>query len=391
MQYRKFNKLNWNVSSLGFGCMRLPTTDGNPMSGNIDEEKAIEMIRYAIDQGVNYVDTAYPYHKGNSETVVGKALEEGYREKVKLATKSPTWLIKKPEDFDTYLNEQLTKLQTDHIDFYLLHNLTENTWTNVILKLNLLDKAEEAIKDGRIKHIGFSFHDDYNCFEKIVDGYDKWDFCQIQYNYMDTENQAGTKGLKYAAEKGLPVIVMEPLLGGKLANPPKSILDIFKGDTKGRSPVDWALQWLWNQPEVSLVLSGMSNMEQTMENIHYANGSGINALSNEELQLIDCVQEKYRERTAIPCTGCNYCMPCPSNVEIPSVFELYNYGYMHEDVKDVRGAYARQIKEKNKGNNCIQCKVCEEKCPQKIRISEWMPRVHGVLGEGMEYEKGKSI
>ena len=219
MQYRKFGKLDWQASALGFGSMRLPTLDGNPMSQNIDEKESIHMMRYAIDAGVNYVDTAYPYHGGNSEIVVGKALQDGYLQKVKLATKSPLWSVKESQDFDKFLNEQLKKLQTDHIDFYLFHGLDKQKW-DLVLNLNLLEKAEAAIKDGRIGHIGFSFHDQYDTFREIIDGYPDWSFCQIQYNYMDTDNQAGMLGLYDAAARGLAVIVMEPMLGGKLANPP---------------------------------------------------------------------------------------------------------------------------------------------------------------------------
>ena len=387
MQYRKFGSLDWKVSALGFGCMRLPTADGNPMSGNINEAEAIRMLRYAVDQGVNYIDTAYPYHGGNSEIIVGKALSGGYRKKVKLATKSPVWFIKESADFDKYLDEQLKKLQTEYIDFYLLHGLGKSTWYDVVLKLDLLKKAESAVKDGRIRHLGFSFHDSFEVFKEIVDGYDKWDFCQIQYNYMDIEHQAGTRGLKYAASKGLAVVVMEPLLGGKLANPPQTVLDIFEGYDNKQSPADWALQWVWNQPEVSLLLSGMSSMEQVKQNIDSASASGSDVLSLEELEMIEKVRAGYLQRTAITCTGCNYCMPCPNNVEIPRIFKLYNDGFMHDDVRTSRVGYERFVPENNQADKCIQCKKCEEKCPQKLPIGEWMPKAHAVLGEGRSYEK----
>jgi predicted aldo/keto reductase-like oxidoreductase len=382
MQYRKFGNLDWKVSALGLGCMRLPTKGGgsNPMSGDIEENRAIGMIRYAIDRGVNYLDTAYTYHGGNSEVLLGKALKDGYRERVRIATKSPVWRIKKPEDFDAMLNEQLERLQTNQIDFYLLHSLRRKTWNEYVLKYDLLSKAEEAKKDGRIKYIGFSFHDDYDCFKTIVDGYDKWDFCQIQYNYLDTENQAGTKGLKYAASKGLPVVIMEPLLGGKLARPPKSIREIIDEYFIKRSPVDWALQWLWNQPEVSVVLSGMSDLDQIKENIGYAGQSGINTLGEKEHDLIKKIVERYKGRIAVPCTACNYCMPCPNSVDIPSIFEIYNSSSMHEDIDGARNLYLRNINEENRADKCIQCRICEEKCPQKISISEWMPKAQELLG-----------
>jgi len=382
VQFRKFGKLDWNVSALGFGCMRLPTTDGIPLSGNINEGESIRMIRFAIDNGVNYIDTAYPYHGRNGEIVVGKALKEGYRKKVKLATKSPVWLLNKAEDFDSCLNEQLKKLQTDHIDFYLLHGLDKLRWDSVILKLGILKKAESAIRDGRIGRLGFSFHDTCDSFKEIIDGYDRWVLCQIQYNYMDTENQAGTKGLQYAASKGMAVVVMEPLLGGRLANPPQPVQALFDSFKKQRSPSDWALQWVWNQPEVSLVLSGMSSMKQVEENIRSADLSGVGSFGAEEAHLIECVREKFKERAAIPCTKCGYCMPCPSGVNIPRNFELYNDAVMYDDPGAPRMTYTRFFDEKERANVCIQCRICEEKCPQKIVISELLSQVHAVLGEG---------
>ena len=382
MQYRKFGKLDWQVSALGFGCMRLPTTDGNPMSGNIHEDEATRMIRDAIDHGVNYVDTAYPYHGGNSELVLGKALRDGYREKVKLATKSPVWLIRQAADFDRYLAEQLTKLRTDRIDFYLFHALGRERWQQTVLRYDLLERAEKAIRDGRIGHLGFSFHDRYDSFPEIVAGYDQWTFCQLQYNYMDTANQAGTKGLQYAAAKGLAVIVMEPLLGGKLANPPQAVREIFDRSGIKRSPAEWALQWVWNQPEVSLLLSGMSSMGQVTENLDSAGRSSSGSFGAEELQLIEEVRRKYQERTTIPCTGCSYCLPCPNGVNIPRIFSMYNDGFKHEDLQAARSAYGRFLPENERAGACIQCKGCEEKCPQKIPISEWLTKARAVLEAG---------
>ncbi len=243
-----------------------------------------------------------------------------------------------------------------------------------------MEQAERALRDGRIHHLGFSFHDQYQSFPMIIDGYDHWDFCQIQYNYMDTANQAGTKGLQDAASKGLAVVIMEPLLGGKLANLPKLIRDIFE-QSGAKSPADYALQWVWNQPEVTLLLSGMSSMDQVKENIDSANRSGINSLNSQELQLIEEARKRYQERTAIPCTGCSYCLPCPNGVNIPRVFSLYNEGFVHEDMPTTRAVYSKFLDEKERAGVCIQCRICEEKCPQKIPISEWMPKAHAVLGE----------
>ena len=379
MEYRRFGKLEWKTSALGFGCMRLPTKDRKPMSAKIEQDRATRMIRYAIDHGVNYIDTAYPYHGGKSEAFVGRVLSCGYRDRVKLATKSPVWLIKRASDFDKYLNEQLKRLRTDHIDFYLFHALNGKEWDNIVLKKGLLERAERARDSGKITYLGFSFHDKFSAFKKIVDGHDRWDFCQIQYNYMDTDNQAGTKGLKYAASKGLGVVVMEPLLGGRLANPPKNILTIMNADKKKRTPPDLALQWVWNQPEVSLVLSGMNTFRQVTDNIRSASDSGAGSLGMRDLQLIDRVKKRYREMVPIPCTECSYCMPCPNGVDIPRNFEVYNNGHIHEDMRTARNTYERFVPEKQRASACVQCKKCERKCPQKIRISEWMPKVHAEL------------
>ncbi|MCJ7703359.1 MAG: aldo/keto reductase, partial [Anaerolineales bacterium] len=329
MQYRKFGQVDWKSSALGFGAMRLPIQDDD--SSKIDEAQAKDMVRFAIDQGVNYIDTAYPYHGGQSEIFIGKVLKDGYRDKVKLASKLPCWLVKSTEDFDIYLNEQLEKLQTDHIDFYLLHGLNKSRWDEM-KELDILTRAENAIQDGRIKYLGFSFHDDFDAFVSIVDGYDQWTFCQIQYNYMDTKNQAGTRGLRYAASKGLAIVIMEPILGGQLVNPPQPVMDLWNTAETKRSAADWALQWLWDQPEVSVVLSGMSTMQQVDENTISAGKSGINSLTQDNLDLFEQIREKYQELSPIPCTKCNYCLPCPNGVNIPRNFDFYNQGIMYDKV-----------------------------------------------------------
>ena len=380
MQYRNFGKLDWKVSALGFGCMRFPTTDGDRLSPNIIEAEAIGMVRHAIDNGVNYLDTAYPYHSGQSEVLVGKALQDGYREQVKLATKLPVWMVKSPADLDKLLAEQLQRLQTDHIDFYLLHALNKHRWRDIVLKHDLLAKAAEAVADGRIRHLGFSFHDDYAGFEEIVNGSEMWSFCQIQYNYMDIENQAGTRGLRLAAAKGLAVVAMEPLLGGRLVDPPKDICEAMAGFPVRRSPAEWALEWLWDQPEVSVVLSGMSAMEQVDENLRIADSARVGAFTAPEHELIAGVREKYKARTVVPCTRCGYCMPCPNGVDIPGNFDFFNYAHLFDDVKGARFRYSVFLPEEHRSSACIECHECEEKCPQKIEISEWMPKVTALLG-----------
>jgi len=375
MKYRKFGKLDFQVSALGFGCMRLPTKDNKPQSGDIDEKEAIRLIRHAVDRGVNYIDTAYPYHNGNSEIVAGKALLDGYRGKVKLATKSPQWLINAPEDFDKFLKEQLKKLQTDHIDFYLLHALGKESWENKVLKFGLLEKAEQALRDGRIRHLGFSFHDAPEAFKPIVDGYDKWDFCQIQYNYMDVNNQAGKAGLEYAASKGLAVVVMEPLLGGRLAALPADIKKIFDECSPQKTPAQLALQWLWAQSQVSTLLSGMNSMAQLEENLEAAEKLSVIPLSQKEIESIESVRAAFKKRAAIPCTKCGYCMPCPSDVDIPGVIEVYNNGIIYNDMATSRFVYERFFPEADRASACAQCGVCEEKCPQGLKISKLMPMI----------------
>ena len=379
MQYRRFGRLDWKVSALGFGCMRFPTLDGDRLSPNIDQAEALRMVRHAIDSGVNYIDTAYPYHGGQSEVVVGKALKDGYREKVRLATKLPVFLVQSTGDFDRFLNQQLEKLQTSYIDFYLLHALSGSRWRDIVLKHDILAQAAAALADGRIRHLGFSFHDEYESFEEIVNGSDLWSFCQIQYNYMDAENQAGTRGLKLAASKGLAVVIMEPLMGGRLADPPKDILAAMESFPARRTAVEWALQWLWDQPEVSVVLSGMSTITQVEENLRFADNSRIQAFGPAEQALIAEVRERYRERTAIPCSRCNYCMPCPNGVYIPANFEFFNYARLYDDVAGARFKYKVFLTEEQRSGACIDCGVCADLCPQKIPIGEWMPKVSALL------------
>ncbi|MEW5747818.1 MAG: aldo/keto reductase [Candidatus Thermoplasmatota archaeon] len=388
MQYRDFGKTGWKVSALGFGAMRLPTVGDQPMTKRIREAEAIGMIRHAIDRGVNYVDTAYGYHEKKGEVIVGKALRGGYRDRVRIATKSPVWLIEKKTDFDRLLATQLRRLRTDHIDFYLFHALNGDAWEKTVLKHGLLKRAEKAIADGRIGGIGFSFHDDLKAFKKIVDGYDGWALAQIQYNYLDTQNQAGTKGLRYAASKGIPVVVMEPLLGGRLANPPRQIRDALRLRGRRVVPFELALKWVWDQPEVATVLSGMSTMNQVRGNLRAAGRSGVGELRAGERRLIERVTKMYRSMAVIPCTKCNYCMPCPHGIAIPTNFEEYNDAYVHNDLGNARRTYERFFNPKKRASACKHCRECEKKCPQKLPISSLMAEVHRVLGEGKPFDPG---
>jgi len=378
MQYRTFGKLDWKPSALGFGAMRLPILGDD--AAQIDEELTTRMIRTAIDAGVNYVDTAWPYHRGQSEPVVGRALREGYRERVRLATKMPVWLTEKREDFDHYLNEQLKRLQTDRIDFYLLHGLNKDRWP-VLRNLDVFDWAEQAKADGRIGHLGFSFHDDLSTFKEIVDAGD-WAFCQIMYNYMDIGFQAGREGLHYAAEKGLAVVIMEPLRGGQLTQtPPGPVATLWAEASAERSPADWALQWLWNQPEVSLCLSGMSAMKHVEENLASADRARVGSLTPEELALVDRVRDAYRALSPIPCTSCRYCMPCPNGVAIPRIFTIYNDLKMYGDERRARMGYNHFMKPEERADRCVECGVCESACPQQIKIIDWLKKTHSVLAE----------
>jgi len=364
MIYNNFGKQDWKTSILGLGCMRLPVIDGD--SENINEERAIELIRYAIDNGINYIDTAWPYHGGNSEELVGKALSEGYREKVKLATKLYTPGVESIEDCEYYLDKQLERLQTDHIDLYLLHALNRKYWANY-KSVNIIEWLEEKKEEGKIKNIGFSFHDSYDLFEEIIDYYD-WDFCQIQYNYLDTEFQAGKKGLKYAKDKGIAVVVMEPLRGGTLAQtPPSEVENILDKSNNERNAVEWSLQWLWNQEEVDVVLSGMSNMRQLKENIELASKANQNSLDEKEMNLIKKARRKFLDIFPVACTGCNYCIPCPVGVAIPNIFSLYNEAKIYDKYEANKKQYLN-MNEDSRADNCIECGQCEEACPQNLNI-----------------------
>ena len=312
--------LDWQVSALGFGCMRLPPRKINRLRAETD--KSIDVIRYGIDLGINYLDTAWPYHLGDSEKILGKALKDGYRERVHLVTKLPMFMVTNSDQFDSYLKTQMKRLQTDYLDAYLFHAVNQGNFEK-IKKLGLIKKMENAKKEGLIRSIGFSFHDTLPVYKEIIDYY-PWDITQIQNNYMDTGVQATTEGLSYAHSKGIAVVVMEPLKGGTLVNPPQEALDIINSAEKKRTPADWALQFLWNKPEISVVLSGMNTKKMIQENCESANNSGINSLTAQELKVIESLTEEFRKKIVVPCTACSYCMPCPKGVNIPQNFACLN-------------------------------------------------------------------
>lgn len=380
MEYRKFSKFEKPVSLFGIGCMRLPTIKKRDNSV-VDEAEAIKMIRYGIDNGVNYIDTAYPYHGGESELIVGKALSDGYREKVFLATKSPIWLVKEYSDFERLLDEQLQKLKTDYIDFYLLHALNKDRWEK-IKALNVFEFLEKAKASGKINHICFSFHDDYDTFRKIIDGYD-WDMCQIQMNIMDMHEQATVEGLKYAGSKGIPVVIMEPLKGGKLAISATSDIEAIwnKADEK-RTPIEWAFRWLYNFPEIAVILSGVSSFEQLKDNIRIFNDAKANCMTEKELSLVEEVRKVYLDRTKIPCTGCEYCLPCPQGVLIPHIFNLVNTAFMYNDADGCRNNYKNNFIGKQKdATQCVECGQCEAACPQNISVIGRLKESHQYLSQ----------
>ena len=374
MLYRKMSKTDKKLSILGFGCMRLPQTD----DFTIDEVKATAMVRYAIDRGVNYIDTAYVYHNGESEPFLGRALAEGYRKKVNLATKMPVWDVKSRRDMDRILDEQLKRLNTDHIDFYLLHGLSRSSWNDMV-DLNVGEFFDGAITDGKIRYAGFSFHDNVQVFKEIVDEYN-WTFAQIQYNYMDEEYQSGTKGLDYAAEKGLGIVIMEPLRGGVLARETAETKKLWALGGQSRSAAEWGLRWLWNRPEITVVLSGMSTMQQVKDNLSYANDGKPSSLTINNLEVYEQVKTFYRSRIKIPCTSCRYCQPCMVGVGIPDCFAAFNDAFIYKDTAAAKFSYDTFTVSGGAASQCQDCGVCESLCPQHILIRERLKEVVSLFG-----------
>jgi predicted aldo/keto reductase-like oxidoreductase len=379
MQYRRFGKLDWKVSALGFGAMRLPVLGGD--QSKINEPEAIKMIRHAADNGVNYIDSAYLYHMGQSEVLVGKALKDGYRQKMKVATKLPARMVEKAEDFDRIFNEQLRRLDMDRVDFYLLHGLNKEGWEKV-RDFGVIKWAEQQMARGRIGRLGFSFHDEFNVFKEIIDSYDNWVLAQVLYNFMDYKTQAGRKGVAYAAGKGIAVVVMEPLRGGLLAKePPPPVARIWAGASRRLEPVAWAFDWVWDQPEISVALSGMSTLGQVAQNVAIASKSTVGMLKEADQKTIEKVRKAYRSLRPVQCSGCKYCVPCPNNVDIPAVFQIYDDSVMYADPNIGRFRYNGPfgINQDQRADNCTECGECLEKCPQKIDIPSWLKKAHEAL------------
>lgn len=370
MIYR-INKKNENkISQLGYGCMRFPKK-----GTRIDQDKVNELIKTAIENGINYFDSAYAYP--GSEEALGTALEVlNKRKSVYIATKLPHYLCKNKDDFDKMFDKQLERLKTDYIDYYLIHMLQEiGSWERVV-DMGITDWIAEKIKTGKIRNIGFSFHGGRTQFKKIIDAYD-WDFCMVQYNYLDENNQASKEGVQYANEKGLPVFIMEPLRGGMLVNGlPKDALNIFHKANKNYSTVDWGLRWLWNQAEVNMVLSGMSSMEQLQSNLKIAADAKVGDIK--DLSVFDNVVATINNKIKVPCTGCNYCMPCPQGVDIPTCFSCYNetytQGFGSGIMRYIMTTGAISLRQAN-ASKCVKCGKCEKRCPQKIEITKELKSV----------------
>ena len=364
---------------LGFGVMRLPLLKGDP--AKIDEAEAVKMLRYAVDHGVNYLDLGYPYDMAQHERLsrlLGRALEDGYRRKVKIAANLPSFLIDSPRDFDRYLNDCLEWLQTDRIDFFLFGGLNRDTWPR-LQGLDVLAQAEAAMAGGRIGKIGFSFHDYFQTLREILEAYDNWALCQLRYSYMDIDHHPGVGGLMYAAGKGLAVVVTEPLKGGRLTRePPESVAGVWADASPERALADWGLRWVWNHPEVATVVVDMSTMEQVAVDLALADSVEPDSLTVPEEVLIGRVRDAYRKLRPIPCTACRGCMPCPPGIDVPRIFEIYNDTMMYGDIETAKSLYRI---ERHDIDSCNECGACAKACGLKIPIQDWLEKARQLLAE----------
>ena len=380
MKYRTMGKLGIQTSAFGLGCMRF----NGEASGDsvIDEEKAIRLIRQAIDGGVSYLDTAYVYLDKTSEIVLGKALLDGYRDRVNIATKMPAEFVHNREEMEALLESELKKLQTDHIDFYLMHGINREKW-EYFKSIGAPEFFDDMKKAGKIRYKCFSFHGPYDEFEYILKDCD-WDMVQIQYNFMDINNQAGTKGLELAGSLGIPVVIMEGMLGGRLAKAPDNVQALYDAFRVKRTPVEWAFRWLCNHPEVSVVLSGCNEAEQIAENLRIFDTVEAGIMTAEELQLIDDVRAAYISRTKIGCTGCRYCMPCPNGVDIPGVFSVWNNFSLYQIDPKTDWGMTTIRKNGSGADKCIACGACEAACPQHLSIIEGLQDAWKDIGSGAD-------
>ena len=380
MQYREYGKEGFKVSAFGMGCMRLPSSVDENGNKTVHREEAIKMIRYAADHGVNYFDSARMYFGGDCDAVLGEALSGGYREKVKVVSKIPPRFVNNEEEFISVLDDMLKKLQTDYLDVLLAHDMNREAWER-FQKMGMYQWMENAKQAGKIKAIGFSFHDDVELFREMVDAY-PWAMAQIQMNILDVNYQATVEGMKYAASKGLAIVVMEPLRGGGLANAPASVQKIYDEYPEKRSAVEWALRFVYNFPEVTCVLSGVSTMEQLQDNIRIFENAQPDVMKKEDLAMIDGVREAYNNLIKVPCTGCSYCVPCPKGINIPRIFYLYNSGSMYGDsamYKEMQRLYGFVQAANADATQCVGCGACEKKCPQHIHIIDTLPKAHETL------------
>ncbi|MDO5018026.1 MAG: aldo/keto reductase [Lagierella massiliensis] len=373
MKYFEINKTL--VSRLGFGCMRFPVHDGD--NGKIKREESSKLLLDAISRGVNYIDTAYPYHEETSEKFVGDFLHENnLRDKVQLATKLPCWMVEKTEDFETLLKRQLKNLKTDHIDFYLLHSLDLKRFKKIV-SLGVFDFCDEIKKKGIVKHIGFSFHDEYSAFEEMIKSYN-WDFCQIQLNYLDIDYQAGLKGYELATSLNIPVIVMEPLKGGRLSSPPSEVKEL-NAEFEGLSPSQVAIKFPLSLENVMTVLSGMNSHTQVEENVQMASEVSPNSLSEKEKSFYEKARQIYKKRERIGCTACEYCMPCTVEINIPKVFGLWNNAYLYNEEEKSKLQYKKYLEDGVSPVECIECGKCEDICPQNLQIIKGLRDAHEYL------------